>query len=69
MILDILQIEIPEDKKIEVMGYLSELYHSGEGAAGSKLLLKPNSTDTAEEIAKEVVDIKKKIVDLLKNEC
>ena len=65
MILDILQIEIPEDKKIEVMEYLC---HSGEGVAGSKLLLKPDSTDTAEEIAEEIVDIKKKIIDLLKDD-
>ena len=65
MILDILQIEIPEDKKIEVMGYLSDLYHSGEKMGGSKLLLKPSPDDTAEDIAKEIIRIKKEILNLL----
>ena len=65
MILDLLQIEIPEDKKIEVMGYLSDLYHSGEEISGSKFLLKPSPDDTAEEIAKEIGEIKKKILSIL----
>lgn len=65
MILDLLQIEIPEDKRAEVMEKLLEMYHGGEEIAGSRLLLKPGENDTAEEIAKEIVEMKKKIIDIL----
>lgn len=65
MIIDLLQIEIPEDKKTEVMEKLLEIYHGGEEVAGSKFLLKPGENDTAEEIAKEIVEIKKKILGIL----
>lgn len=65
MIIDLLQIDIPENKKIEVMEYLSNMYHSGETMGGSKIMLKPGPDETAEEIAKEIVEIKKKILDIL----
>ena len=65
MILDLLQIEIPEDKKVEIMEKLLEIYHGGEEIAASRLLLKAGENDTAEEIAKEIVEIKKKILDIL----
>ena len=65
MIIDLLQIDIPEDKKTEVMEHLVNLYRSGEKMGGSKIMLKPGPDETAEEIAKEIVEIKKKILGIL----
>ena len=63
MKLDFISFDIPEDKKVEVMSLLSS---SPDPMASQHLKLKMEGSP--EEIAKEVVETKKKILEYLKNE-
>lgn len=63
MKLDFISFDIPEDKKIEVMSLLNS---SPDSMASQHLKLKMKGE--AEEIVKEIVETKKKILEYLKNE-
>ena len=63
MKLDFISFDIPEDKKIEVMSLLTS---SSNSIATQRLELKMEGT--AEDIAKEIIEAKEKILEYLKNE-
>ena len=63
MKLDFISFDIPEDKKIEVMSLLTS---SPNSIATQRLELKMEGT--AEDIAKEIIEAKEKILEYLKNE-
>ena len=63
MKVDFISFDIPEDKKIEVMSLLNS---SPDPMASQHLKLKMEGG--AEEIVKEILETKKKILEYLKNE-
>ena len=63
MKLDFINFDIPDDKKIEVMSLLNS---SDSPIAGQQFKLKMEGT--AEDIAKEIIETKKKILEYIKNE-
>lgn len=63
MKLDFISFDIPEDKKIEVMSLLTS---SPNPLATQRLELKMEGEP--EDIAKEVIETKEKILEYLKNE-
>ena len=63
MKVDFISFDIPEDKKIEVMSLLSS---SPDPIASQHLKLKMEGE--VEEIVKDIVEIKNKILEYLKNE-
>ena len=63
MKLDFISFDIPEDKKIEVMSLLTS---SPNPLATQRLELKMEGE--VEDIAKEIIETKEKILEYLKNE-
>ena len=63
MKLDFISFDIPEDKKIEVMSLLNS---STSPLAPRSMKLKMEGTP--EDIAKEIIETKEKILEYLKNE-
>ena len=63
MKLDFISFDIPEDKKTEVMSLLNS---SSSPIASQTLKLKMEGTE--EDIAREIIETKEKILEYLKNE-